>query len=104
MLAFVTVGSTRFDPLIAAVFTENVLASFLRKGYTKLIVQCGNSVFEQSLVIQNGATQRMTRAGVDIEFYKFKTSLQEDYEKADLVISHAGRISYIVIETVFPIS
>ncbi|KAF9566240.1 glycosyltransferase family 1 protein [Agrocybe pediades] len=90
MLAFVTVGSTRFDPLVAAVFTEDVLSSLQQKGYSKLVVQCGNSAFEHSLVIQNGGTQRMSRAGVDIDFYKFKPSLQEDYDRADLVISHAG--------------
>ncbi|KDR81846.1 hypothetical protein GALMADRAFT_114604 [Galerina marginata CBS 339.88] len=90
MLAFVTIGSTRFDQLIASAFTPKVLSSLQRKGYTNLIIQCGNSVFEFSTVVQNGATQTLNRAGVDIEFYKFKPSLQGDYERADLVISHAG--------------
>ncbi|KAH9484025.1 tRNA (carboxymethyluridine(34)-5-O)-methyltransferase [Psilocybe cubensis] len=90
MLAFVTVGSTRFDSLISAIFTKTVLLSFRTKGYTNLVVQCGNSAFEFSTAIQDNQTHRMERAGVDIEFYKFKPSLQEDYEKADLVVSHAG--------------
>jgi beta-1,4-N-acetylglucosaminyltransferase len=28
--------------------------------------------------------------GISIEIWKFKPSLQEEYERADLVISHAG--------------
>ena len=92
MHAFVTVGSTRFDTLVQAVFTEDVLFSLCRKGYTRLVVQCGNSTFELASTIKNGDTHKMKRAGVDIEFWSYKPSLQEDYEKADLVISHAGRL------------
>ena len=92
MHAFVTVGSTRFDTLVQAIFTEDVLSNLCRKGYTTLVVQCGNSTFELASAIKNGDTQKMSRAGVDIEFWPYKPSLQEDYEKADLVISHAGRL------------
>ncbi|KAF8810130.1 glycosyltransferase family 1 protein [Phlegmacium glaucopus] len=88
MHVFVTVGSTRFDALIQAVFTEEILSSLCRKGYTSLVVQCGNSTFE--LAPGNGDTHKLSWAGVDIEFWTYKPSLQEDYEKADLVISHAG--------------
>jgi len=91
MHVFLTVGSTRFDALIVSAFTERFLSSLRKKGYTALVIQCGNSAFEVSSKIQNGETQKLSRAGVDIEFWKFKPSLQEDYEKADLVISHAGR-------------
>jgi beta-1,4-N-acetylglucosaminyltransferase len=92
MHAFVTIGSTRFDTLVQAVFTEDVLSSLCRKGYTRLVVQCGNSTFELASTIKNGNTHKMNRAGVDIEFWSYKPSLQGDYEKADLVISHAGRV------------
>lgn len=90
MHVFLTIGSTRFDALITSAFTERFLSSLRKKGYTTLVVQCGNSTFEFSSKIQNGETQKLSRAGVDVEFWKFKPSLQEDYEKADLVISHAG--------------
>ncbi|KAF8955455.1 hypothetical protein BDZ97DRAFT_1857822 [Flammula alnicola] len=86
------IGSTRFDSLIASAFTERFLSSLRRKGYTNLVVQCGNSAFELASTIQNGETQSLSRAGVDIKFWKFKPSLQADYEKADLVISHAGKL------------
>jgi len=90
MHAFVTVGSTRFDALVQAVFREDVLSSLYRKGYTNLVVQCGNSTFELAFAIQSGDAQKISRAGVDILFWAYKPSLQEDYEKADLIISHAG--------------
>ena len=90
MHAFVTVGSTRFDALIQAVFTEDVLSCLCRKGYTNLVVQCGKSTFELASAIRDGATHKLSRAGVDIEFWSYKPSLQEEYEKVDLIISHAG--------------
>ncbi|KAF8911165.1 glycosyltransferase family 1 protein [Gymnopilus junonius] len=90
MLAFVTVGSTKFDSLIAAAFTPHVLVSFHRKGYTKVVVQCGNSAFEMSDTIRDGQIQNLSRASVEVEFYQYKPSLKEDFERADLVVSHAG--------------
>lgn len=36
---FVTVGTTKFDALIAAVDTEAVGKALLAKGYTELIMQ-----------------------------------------------------------------
>lgn len=87
MLAFVTVGSTQFDSLIQSVLSEPVLLSLRRRGYTNLILQCGNSRFG---CIERGNTEKVTKNDVDIEYWKFKPSLQEEFEKADLVISHAG--------------
>jgi len=90
MLAFVTIGSTRFDALITSVFAEPFLSALLRKGYTNLIVQCGNSDFEQSSLIKNGETRSLSKAGVEIEFWKFRPSLEDIFQKADLVIGHSG--------------
>jgi len=90
MLAFVTVGSTQFDSLIQSVLSEPVLLSLRRKGYTNLILQCGNSQLDLARCIETGNTERVTKNEVDIEYWKFKPSLQEEFEKADLVISHAG--------------
>ncbi|KAG5639528.1 hypothetical protein H0H81_000673 [Sphagnurus paluster] len=91
MLAFVTVGSTRFDSLVQSVLEPSVLASLRRKGYTKLVVQCGNSSFELERSLAFGARNlTLERDGVAIELWKFKPTLQEEYESADLVISHAG--------------
>jgi beta-1,4-N-acetylglucosaminyltransferase len=90
MLVFVTVGSTRFDALVASVITEQVLTSFRRRGYSNLIVQCGDSAFELAECVKNGETVSMSRCGVKVEVWKFKNSLDEEFERADLIISHAG--------------
>ncbi|KAG5647209.1 hypothetical protein DXG03_001168 [Asterophora parasitica] len=87
MLAFVTVGSTRFDSLVQAALSPPVLTSLHRKGYHQLVVQCGNSAFEFSI---GDASLALVREGVHVEVWKFKPTLQEEYERADLVISHAG--------------
>ncbi|KIK59811.1 glycosyltransferase family 1 protein [Collybiopsis luxurians FD-317 M1] len=89
MLAFITVGSTRFDALVQTVFSSTVLSSLSNKGYARLVVQCGNSEFPyKDRVAVDGL--HLNKDGVQIECWKFKPSLQTEYAKADLVISHAG--------------
>lgn len=92
MLAFVTVGSTRFDSLVQAALSEPVLSSLRRKGYTQLIIQCGNSAFEFASTIAHDQGSFVNREGVTVELWKFKPSLQKEFEQADLVISHAGAL------------
>jgi beta-1,4-N-acetylglucosaminyltransferase len=89
MLAFLTVGSTRFDALVQSVLSSPVLSSLRAKGYTRLTVQCGDSNFELASSIPNSRNY-LEKDGVSIELWKFKPSLQEEYERADLVIGHAG--------------
>lgn len=91
MLAFVTVGSTCFDGLIQSVFSSSVLSSLSEKGYSNVVVQCGNSEIPYAYSLARGEESfQLEKDGVSIECWKFKPSLQMDYEKADLVISHAG--------------
>ncbi|KAG6881975.1 hypothetical protein C0992_013029 [Termitomyces sp. T32_za158] len=90
MLAFVTVGSTQFDALVQAILSPAVLSALRRKNYNQLIVQCGNSNFELASSINGGGQFSVEREGINIELWKFKPTLQREYEKADLVISHAG--------------
>jgi len=90
MIAFFTVGSTKFDSLVEAAFSTGVLSSLHRRGYTDVIIQCGNSTFNYASSIEGGITQTLLKDDVRIEFWKFKPSLQAEFEKADLVISHAG--------------
>jgi beta-1,4-N-acetylglucosaminyltransferase len=98
MHAFVTVGSTHFHSFIATIFTEKVLSVLRQKGYTDLVVQCGNSAFDLADSIKNGETQALRRSGVDIQFWKFKPDLEEDIKRADLVIAHAGTYAVLVPE------
>ena len=83
MQAFVTVGSTKFDGLIDIIVSEYFLTTLSTSGYTRLVVQYGNSKVRQPFC--NG-----TSHGVEVITWPFKPSLREEYLAADLVISHAG--------------
>eukprot|EP00741_Cyanophora_paradoxa_P002750 tig00000629_g2670.t1 len=79
-LAFVTVGTTSFDELIRVVDSDAFRRALRERGFVRVLVQIGRGAFEP-------------RAGgpeVELEFYRFKPSLAEDYRAASLVISHAG--------------
>ncbi|KAJ7285715.1 glycosyltransferase family 1 protein [Mycena rebaudengoi] len=82
MRAFVTVGSFEFDALVQTVLSEPVLLALQSRGYTNLVVQCGNSVFEH--------VAQPNQHGLEIELWKFKPSLDADVRRADLVVGHAG--------------
>lgn len=83
MQAFVTVGSTKFDGLINVIVSEGFLTRLSVNGYTRLVVQYGNSNLRQGF--QGGIYH-----GVEVVVWRFKSSLSEEYLAADLVISHAG--------------
>ncbi|KZT67772.1 glycosyltransferase family 1 protein [Daedalea quercina L-15889] len=88
--AFVTVGSTRFDALVRAMQTDAVLAALRTRGISSLTVQGGEAVKEFSPEQLQAITAGGTKYEIDVEVWAYKPSLQEDYERADLVISHAG--------------
>ena len=90
MHAFVTVGSTSFDSLVQSVLSSEVLRSLRVKGYSRLVVQCGDSNFELASSVSHSPNSSLERDGINVELWTFKPSLQEEYERADLVISHAG--------------
>uniref|UniRef100_A0A8B9G9K6 UDP-N-acetylglucosamine transferase subunit ALG13 n=1 Tax=Amazona collaria TaxID=241587 RepID=A0A8B9G9K6_9PSIT len=77
---FVTVGTTNFDDLIAAVCSPAVLQSL---GYEKLVLQVGRCALDPELL-------RSPDVAVEVEAFRYKESLAEDLRRADLVISHAG--------------
>ncbi|KAG7092372.1 hypothetical protein E1B28_008731 [Marasmius oreades] len=97
MLAFVTVGSTRFDSLVNCVFSQPVLSSLRDKGYTQLIIQCGNSELDLRYLLQERDVFASENYGIHIECWKYKPSLRGEYERADLVISHAGSGSILEV-------
>ena len=80
MKVFVTVGTTKFNALIATLFGRDVQEALIEQHYTNLTVQIGNSQ-EPNL--------KEVQATID-ELYTFKPSLDEDIKSADLVIAHAG--------------
>ena len=83
MQAFVTVGSTKFDDLIDAIASEDFLTTLSTNGYTRLVVQYGNSKLRQSFPSE-------TTHGVEVTAWSFKPDLSKQYLASDLVISHAG--------------
>ncbi|KAI0647116.1 glycosyl transferase [Trametes meyenii] len=91
MHIFLTVGSTRFDALVQAALSPPVQDALRARGYTSLDVQCGNSDFDISPLEQR-APDRWQRVdgALQVNVWRFKPSLREDYERADLIISHAG--------------
>ncbi|KAI0748184.1 glycosyl transferase [Daedaleopsis nitida] len=92
MHVFVTVGSTRFDALVQTVLSDPVLDVLRTKGYHSIDVQCGNSDLDPSLPgLRRNADDHWQRTGdPEASVWRFKPSLKEDYERADLIISHAG--------------
>ncbi|CAH2229792.1 UDP-N-acetylglucosamine transferase subunit ALG13 homolog [Pararge aegeria] len=78
---FITVGTTRFDLLCKRIQTPEVLRALNKLGCKEITFQIGNSDFEPGCY---------EKEGVKIELYRFKDSLKEDMQSADLIISHAG--------------
>lgn len=95
MLAFVTVGSTHFDALIDSVLSIPVLNALKKKGYDRLVVQCGAYGGADKLsgnVAEN--TWSFSQEKILIEVWRYKPTLKDEISAADLVISHAGKLSY----------
>ncbi|KAF9573699.1 hypothetical protein EC968_008215 [Mortierella alpina] len=81
---FVTVGSTRFDRLVALASAPSFRHLLHQLGYTQLMLQHGNSP-----IPQHSSTDPSSEEALLIP-YSYKPSLQQDMEHADLIISHAG--------------
>ncbi|XP_060231324.1 UDP-N-acetylglucosamine transferase subunit ALG13 homolog isoform X2 [Meriones unguiculatus] len=79
--AFVTVGTTSFDELVARVAARDSVEILQSLGYNRLVLQIGRG----TVVPEPFSTESFT-----LDVYRYKDSLQEDLQQADLVISHAG--------------
>nr|XP_008117428.1 PREDICTED: putative bifunctional UDP-N-acetylglucosamine transferase and deubiquitinase ALG13 [Anolis carolinensis] len=79
--AFVTVGTTSFDDLVAAIAAPKAVKVLQDLGYRKLVLQVGRG----SVCPDPFSTNTFT-----LEVFRFKNSLTEEVQAADLVISHAG--------------
>ena len=86
---FVTVGTTSFDKLIQVVSSDAVVEMFQKLGYSKLELQIGRGEYEPR--------ERDNVNGVELTYFRYKDSIKDHIEQADLVISHAGAGS--VLET-----
>ncbi|CAO2622798.1 UDP-N-acetylglucosamine transferase subunit ALG13 homolog, partial [Lemmus lemmus] len=79
--AFVTVGTTSFDDLVASVAAPDSVEILKSLGYNQLVLQIGRG----TVVPEPFTTESFT-----LDVYRYKDSLTEDLQQADLVISHAG--------------
>ncbi|XP_074864231.1 UDP-N-acetylglucosamine transferase subunit ALG13 [Carettochelys insculpta] len=79
--AFVTVGTTSFEELIAAVSAPETLQVLRGLGYGRLVLQVGRGAL---------APAPLSAPAFALEVFRFKESLADDLQRADLVISHAG--------------
>lgn len=96
---FVTVGTTKFDSLVAAVSTSQFLSLVSQPdygAYERITVQYGRGEVlpfaSDDRAKRSSADQHITEivSGVSCSAYRFKPTLREEMEKADLIISHAG--------------
>ena len=96
---FVTVGSTKFEQLILRMLEKDVLDFLKKNSYDKLVLQIGNGKHEQNGDINDvdevNGSKLFFKQNVEINVYRYKSSLREDLERSDLVISHAGAGSII---------
>jgi beta-1,4-N-acetylglucosaminyltransferase len=80
---FVTVGTTSFDPLIAALDRPNVVAILRRRGFVAVDVQFGRGEVSRP-------SHLVSKPGFAVTMFDFKPSLHALMRDADLVITHAG--------------
>lgn len=95
-IVFVTVGSTRFNALLEWILSEEIIHCLTANGFEKMVIQMGNGFvpLREILVEEERGTFRGTYFGLALETWQFKPSLKEDYERAKLVIGHAGEILF----------
>ncbi|KAK3847459.1 MAG: UDP-N-acetylglucosamine transferase subunit ALG13 [Linnemannia gamsii] len=79
----VTVGSTQFDKLVAAACSSSLQQLLTSLGYSQLTIQHGKSPISST-------TSSASKSSLEVTSYAYKSSLHEDMEQADLIISHAG--------------
>ena len=101
-IAFVTVGTTQFDALVAAVLGSEVTQVLREQNFTRLVVQAGKSpihIENATASTSNDGIEiwRVNVKGLDAEIWRFKPSLEIDFRSADLVICHAGEF---LLETI----
>jgi beta-1,4-N-acetylglucosaminyltransferase len=91
--AFVTVGTTRFDALVAAVDAPAFKTALAERGFSRLVVQAG--AYEAPAApappaARRGGGKRKASPHLSVDRFAYAPSLAAHMAAADLVISHAG--------------
>ena len=82
--AFVTVGSTKFSELVRTVLSSETTNVLSELGFDELCVQYGT---DKQLFVDQTQAQAKT---ISITGFDYSSSIEEEMESADLIISHAG--------------
>eukprot|EP00605_Chrysophyceae_sp_TOSAG23-4_P000625 GSChrysophyteH1.ASY1.ANO1.704.1 assembled CDS len=83
---FLTVGTTSFDPLIRAIDCADFLNVAVECGCESLVIQVGRGEYLPVYLSETVCAQR----GVKFTCFRFKPTLCDEMEAADLIISHGG--------------
>ncbi|KAF5280620.1 hypothetical protein FQA39_LY05268 [Lamprigera yunnana] len=73
------VGTTKFEKLIETTSKKEILDIFEKLGYTNIQYQIGN-----------GEMSKKVHSNLNLSYSKYFDNFEEEIEKSDLVISHAG--------------
>lgn len=91
MKLLLTVGTTRFDALVAIVTTIEFIAAAHNKGYTEITIQHGHSPLPEQVKFDSS-----------IQCVPFIDDLPSKFTSFDLVVSHAG--SGTILDILRPIN
>ena len=83
----ITVGTTNFDLLITALDTEEFYLLLEKHGFTKLIMQIGNTGSYTPKAFENMSVKLKT---LEVEVVKLVPKFEEVIKSSELVISHCG--------------
>ncbi len=84
-VVFVTVGTTRFDALIAAMLEPGTLDALVGIGTSLLVLQHGHGPAPT-----DGDRARCRARGVTLECFAFEPNIAQRIRDAGLVVSHGG--------------
>lgn len=87
---FVTVGTTKFEKLIEAIDTVEVLSELKNSNVTHINCQIGHGQYEPFMKCGRGPMYEEVINGLTLSFFRHKPSISLDLEQADIIIGHAG--------------
>lgn len=88
--ALLTVGSTSFTALIAAVLAPPTLEALCAAGFDELLLQYGQSALPPGWTETGKQSTNPTPKGLKVTPFAFRDGIEDLYSGVDLVISHAG--------------
>lgn len=84
--ALLTVGSTRFDPLVTAFLSDECLNALSELGVSSVLAQVGASELPRGW---SEGQQHYVR-NLEVKVIRFAADLEDRVGQAGLVVSHAG--------------